>query len=109
MLVVKRLAGVAPEVNLRNPLYTGEEAHKWGISPGFETQGRRHQKSKQGYQWPHKEDMFPPKNFLKKTNFLKPLDISLKWFDFVIIYPSICKVSDLSPRLLRLVVRVHLH
>ena len=48
MLVVKRLAGVAPEVNLRNPLHIGEEAHKPGIHPGFETQDRCHQKSKTG-------------------------------------------------------------
>ena len=43
---VKRSAGVALEVNLRNPLHAGDEAHKWGIHPGFETQGRHHQKSK---------------------------------------------------------------
>ena len=43
-LEVKRSAGVAPEVNRRNPLHTAEEAHKWEILPGFETQGRRHQK-----------------------------------------------------------------
>ena len=28
MLVIKKSAGVAPEVNLRNPLPTGNEAHK---------------------------------------------------------------------------------
>ena len=33
---------------------------------GFETQGRRHQKSKQEYQWPHKKDMCPPNIFKKK-------------------------------------------
>ena len=32
--------------NLRYPLHTGDEACKTGILPGFETQGRRHQKSK---------------------------------------------------------------
>ena len=41
-------AGVAPEVNLRNSLHAGNKARKWGIHPGFETQGRRHQKSKTG-------------------------------------------------------------
>ena len=39
-------AGVTPEVNLTNPLHAGEEACKWGIQPGFETQGRHHLKSK---------------------------------------------------------------
>ena len=28
VLVIKRSAGVAPEVNLRNPLHADEEAHK---------------------------------------------------------------------------------
>ena len=54
MLAVKRLAGVAPEVNLRNPLYAGHEACKPGINPGFENQGNCHQKSETGYQWPYK-------------------------------------------------------
>ena len=45
MLVIKRLAGVTQEMNLRNPLHEGFEAHKQGIHPGFETQGRRQQKS----------------------------------------------------------------
>ena len=36
-------AGVTPEVHLRNLLCIGE-----GIHPGFETQGRSHQKSKTG-------------------------------------------------------------
>ena len=44
----KRSAGVTPEVNLRNPVYIGDDALKQRIDPGFETQGRRHQKSKTG-------------------------------------------------------------
>ena len=48
MLTVKRSAGVAPEVNLRNPLHVGEEACKPGINLGFEIQGRCRQKSKTG-------------------------------------------------------------
>ena len=43
-----RPAGVAPQVNLRNPLHTGEKACKSGIHSGFEAQGRCHQKSKTG-------------------------------------------------------------
>ena len=47
--ITKRSAGVAPEVNLRNPLHTGEEAHNRWVHPGFETQGRHHhQNSKTG-------------------------------------------------------------
>ena len=41
-------AGVAPERNLRNSWHAGDKARKRGIHPGFETQGRRHQKSKTG-------------------------------------------------------------
>ena len=33
MLVMKRSAGVTPEVNLRNPLRTGDEIHKRGDLP----------------------------------------------------------------------------
>ena len=47
-LPVNRSAVVVPEVNLKNPLYTGAEACKWGIHPGFKTRGRCHQKSKTG-------------------------------------------------------------
>ena len=48
MLAIRRSAGVAPEVNLRNPLQSGEETHKQGIHPGFETHGIHHHKSKTG-------------------------------------------------------------
>ena len=56
MPAVKRLAGVAPEVNLRSSVQARKRAHE--IHPGFET-------SPQGYQWPHKKDVCPPK-ILKK-------------------------------------------
>ena len=48
MLATKKLAGGAPEMNVRNPLHAGVEAYKWGIHSGFETTGRLHQKSKAG-------------------------------------------------------------
>ena len=32
-MVAKRSAGVAPEVNLRNPLHAGDKAYKWGTPP----------------------------------------------------------------------------
>ena len=48
IVVIKRLAGIAPEVNLRIPLHSGDEVRKLGIHPGFETQSRRRQKSKTG-------------------------------------------------------------
>ena len=43
MLAIKRSAGVTPQVNLRNPYHTGDEAGKQETHPGFETQGRCHQ------------------------------------------------------------------
>ena len=33
MLAIKRSAGVAPEVNVSNPLHTGDEARKSGDQP----------------------------------------------------------------------------
>ena len=45
---LKKSAYVGPEVNLRNPLHAIDETRKLGIHHGFETQGRRYQKSKTG-------------------------------------------------------------
>ena len=59
-------AGVTPEVNLRNPLCAGKEAHKRGIHPDFETQGRRHQKSKTGISVAPQKDLCPTKIKKKK-------------------------------------------
>ena len=49
MVTIKLSVGVAPEVNLWNPLYEGEEAHKQKIHPGFETQADIIRSPKQGY------------------------------------------------------------
>ena len=46
-------------------LCAGEEARKRGIHPGFETQGRRHQKSKTGV------SVAPQKGFMSSKFFLK--------------------------------------
>ena len=48
MLVTKRSAGVATEVNLRNPLVEGNEARKPGIHPGFKTLERSLEVSRKG-------------------------------------------------------------
>ena len=48
MLAIKRSAVVTAEGNLRNPFHAVKEACKQGIHPGFEAQGRCHQKSKTG-------------------------------------------------------------
>ena len=48
MLAVKRSAGVPPEVNLRNPLHAGDEAHKRGIHLGFETKAATTRSPKRG-------------------------------------------------------------
>ena len=41
-------AGIKPGVNLSYPLHTGNKAHKKGMDPDIETQGRHHPKSKAG-------------------------------------------------------------
>ena len=46
MLTIRRSVGVAPEMNPRNLLHTGNESGKQEIHLGFETQGRCLQKSK---------------------------------------------------------------
>ena len=70
----KRLAGVALEVNLRvhvtcMPLpIMNKAAHS-----GFQTQRRRHQKSKkQEYQWPNKKDLCLSKVKIKIRNKFNP-------------------------------------
>ena len=66
MVASVQSAGVAPEVNLR--ITTGKKLckSKKGMNPGFETQGRHHQKSKTGV------SVAPRKGlkifFLKKMN-----------------------------------------
>ena len=62
MLLTKGLAGVAPEVNLRNPLHAGDEE---GIHLGFETQGRHPQKSKIGVSVDQPKELISSKLFLK--------------------------------------------
>ena len=59
MLTSIQSAGVAPGVNLR---ITQARKHVKEIHPGFETQGRHHQKSKWGYLWPYERDLCPLKN-----------------------------------------------
>ena len=72
MLTSIQSAGVAPEVNLRNSWHAGDKAHKQGIHPGFETQGRRHQKSKTGVSVAPQKGPVSSKNFKKK----KKLEVS---------------------------------
>ena len=58
--------GVEPEVNLRNSLPAANKAHKQGVHPGFETQERRHQKSKTGVSVPPRKGLMSYKIFLEK-------------------------------------------
>ena len=71
MLVAKSSADVAPMVNLRIPLRTDDEAHKQGIHPGFETQGRCHQKSKTGVLVALQKRIDVLKNFFLKKSLAK--------------------------------------
>ena len=74
MLAIKKSAGVTPEVNLKNLLHAGEEARKQGIHPGFENQGRCHQKSKTGVSVaPQKGLVSSKKIFFKKLSDIREL------------------------------------
>ena len=77
MLASKKLVGVTPEVNLRQHVthILLPSTNKAGHS-GFETQ-RCHQRSKAGYQWPHKKDLCPPN--LKKKKIFAIIEQSVKW------------------------------
>ena len=66
MLTPIQSAGVAPEVNLRNSLHAGDKVCKRGIHPGFETQGRRHQKSKTGVSVVQQKGFMSSNNLKKK-------------------------------------------
>ena len=69
MLTSIQSAGVAPEVNLRNSWHAGDEAHKQGIHPGFETQGRHHQKFKTGVSVAPQKGSMSSKNLKKKKQY----------------------------------------
>ena len=60
--------GVIPEVNLRNSLHAGSKACKWGMHPGFETQGRHHQKSNTGVSVAPQKELMSSKNFKKQES-----------------------------------------
>ena len=49
MLPVKRLAGAAPEVILRNPLHANKR-----FTAALKSRAEVTKSPKQGYQWPHK-------------------------------------------------------
>ena len=71
MLTVKRLAGVAPEVNLREhptcmPLPSANKA----VHSGFETQRRHHQKSKTEVSVASQTELMSFKIFLKNCKTL---------------------------------------
>ena len=55
--------------NLRNSWHAGNKARKRGIHPGFETQGRRHQKSKTGVSVAQQKGLMSFKNFKKSVSF----------------------------------------
>ena len=59
MLAAKMLAGVALEVNLRNPLHFSNKVHKQGDLPGFVTQNRYHQLQSSSISGPTKGLIFP--------------------------------------------------
>ena len=67
MLNAERSAGIAPEVNLRNPLHAGNKAYG-GNHRCFETQGRCHEKSKTGLSVAPQKGLMSSKFFKQETN-----------------------------------------
>ena len=63
MLTTKSSAGFVPGPNLGNLLHTGDEEGKQKIHPGFETHGRRQQKSKTGISVAPQKGLMSSKNF----------------------------------------------
>ena len=67
MLAVKRLAGVTPEVNLREcATHMVVPSVNKAAHSGFETQRRLHHKSKTGVSVAPQKDLSSPKFFLKQ-------------------------------------------
>ena len=77
MLVVKRSVGVTSEVNQKCPVHIGDEARTQGIHPGFETQGRHHQKSKTGVPVTLQKDSCQPNTFLKMKINYPPISVTI--------------------------------
>ena len=66
MLATKRSEGVAPEVNLReHQTYMPPPSVKKAVHSGFETQMRRHQKSKRGVSVAPQKGLISSKSFIK--------------------------------------------
>ena len=57
-----------PDVNPRNSLHAGNVTCKKGTNPGFNTQGRHHQKCKRGVSLTQQKDFCPPKFVLKRSS-----------------------------------------
>ena len=70
MLTIKMSVGVAPMVNLRNPLHTGEKTCEQRIDPSFETQGRHHHKQPQ-------KELMSSKFFLKSGSYSDAISVPL--------------------------------
>ena len=83
MPAVKRLAGVAQEVNLR--ISAQEIKHASDSALALKARTDIFRSPKQGYQWPNKKDMCPPKN-LKKKNVSKSQNISAKTSETIVIF-----------------------
>ena len=61
-------AGSPIASNGSDKIITGDKARKRGIHPGFETQGRRHKKSKTGVSVAPQKGLMSSKNFFKKED-----------------------------------------
>ena len=91
MPAIKRLAGIAPEVNLRS----GAQARKpaSNIHPGFETQGRHHQKSKTGVSVTPQKGHVSSKKIFKKKDVLLNIDTIYTHMSCQVEIRMVCEVD----------------
>ena len=74
MLSSIQSAGVAPEVNLGNPLHTGDKAHSAGCTLPLKPWADITRSPKQRCQWPHEKGLCPETINFKFNRFNRSLD-----------------------------------
>ena len=86
-LAIKRLVGVALEVNLRNLLHGSHKAGKPGNPPLVWNPGQPSPEVQNRYQWLHKKDWYPPnlkkdvwRSCVKMGDFKKNCTLLSNWF-----------------------------
>ena len=96
--IVKRLAGVTPEVNLRNPLHVDDKSCKRGTYAGYEIKDRGHQKSKTGVSVAQQKGLMSSNFFLKFKYNANPTffrNSNFRFHQWIIICIEVYLLDDL--------------